>query len=121
MTNLNEQMEMFDKEISEKKELNKLNKLFSKGVTSLKEQFSEEELKNKLERLKYLKNLYETNNYFKKTKENGGTRIISGNMSDKMAEQMEKKLGKNFGENFLGKNKSPLGLLKYPLGYSREI
>ena len=57
MTNLNEQMEMFDKEISEKKELNKLNKLFSKGVTSLKEQFSEEELKNKLERLKYLKNL----------------------------------------------------------------
>ena len=38
MTNLNEQMEMFDKEMSERKELDKLNKLFSKGVPFLKEQ-----------------------------------------------------------------------------------
>ena len=58
MTNLNEQMEMFDKEMSERKELDKLNKLFSKGVPFLKEQFSKEELENKVERLTYLKNLY---------------------------------------------------------------
>ena len=61
MTNLNEQMEMFDKEMSERKELDKLNKLFSKGVPFLKEQFSEEELENNVKRLRYLKDLYEKN------------------------------------------------------------
>ena len=67
MTNLNEQMEMFDKEMSERKELDKLNKLFSKGVPFLKEQFSKEELENKVERLTYLKNLYNNKKYFEKS------------------------------------------------------
>ena len=119
MTNLNEQMEMFDKEMSERKELDKLNKLFSKGVPFLKEQFSEEELENNVKRLRYLKDLYESPKYFKKIEENGGTRIISGNMSDKMAEQIEKNSNKKFQQGGLeqdGGTQDPVSGNKVPIG-----